>query len=153
MKFEESGNVITIKNSDKCFIYFLIDKGEVVYVGQTTNGLSRPFAHYDKEYDTVKAIPCHREMLDQEEDHYICKYSPKYNKCRNYNVVYSLPRVKRMVRNDYNLPKFNLVALKKIIKALGITPFVDEYTSGACITDEDLYKVLKYIERKLGYEQ
>lgn len=80
MKFEESGNVITIKNSDKCFIYFLIDKDEVVYVGQTTNGLSRPFAHCDKEYDTVKAIPCHREMLDQEEHHYICKYSPKYNK-------------------------------------------------------------------------
>lgn len=153
MKFEETGNIITIHDTNKCFVYFLLDNGEVVYVGQTTNGLSRPFSHYDKEFDTVKAMPCPFDMLDWEEDKYIAKYKPKYNKCRNYNVVYSLQRVKKMVRNDYNLPKFNLVALKKIIKALGITPFVDEYTSGACITADDLYKVLKYIEGKLGYEQ
>lgn len=145
MKFEETGNIITIHDTNKCFVYFLLDNGEVVYVGQTTNGLSRPFSHYDKKFDTVKAMPCPFDMLDWEEDKYIAKYKPKYNKCRNYNVVYSLQRVRNSIRYEFDMPKFNLPALKKIMKELEIVPFVDEYTNSASIYEDQYCKIYHYL--------
>ena len=153
MKFEEKGSFITVTDNSKCFVYFLLKDNEVVYVGQTTAGLARPFSHTDKEFDTVKAMPCSIDELDFVEDHFICKYNPKYNKARNRNVIYSLQRVKRGIREDYDMPKFNLPTLKRILKELNITPFIDEYTSSLNITLDDYYKVRCYIEGKLGYEQ
>ena len=149
MKFEETGNIITVKDTSKCFIYFLLQGEEVVYVGQTMAGLSRPFSHTDKEFDSVKAIPCERYKLDDTEDYYISKYKPIYNKSRNYNVVYSLQRVKRMIREDYDLPKFSLPRLKRILKHLGITPFIDEYTNNPCVNVEQLGEILSYVEGAL----
>ena len=58
MKFEE-GSYIDLTDIPKCFIYFLIDNEEVVYVGQTTKGLSRVEVHHkDKLFDRVYAILC-----------------------------------------------------------------------------------------------
>lgn len=148
MLFEEKGDIITIENNDKCFVYFLLKEGEVVYVGQTTIGLARPFAHYDKEYDTVKALRCHRYYLDEMEDFYIRKYKPKYNKTRNYNVVCSLSRARNLIREDCDMPKYNLRKLRQVLSELNIVPFRDEYKNMECITFDQYCNVVDYIREK-----
>lgn len=147
MKFEETGNIYTFSKLARCFIYFLLQDDEVVYVGQTTAGLSRPFSHTDKEFDTVKVMPCRYELLDETEDFYIGKYKPKYNKSRNRNVIFSLQRIKRAIREDYNMPNFNLCALKRVLKELNITPFLDEYTNAASLNIDQYNEIVCYIER------
>ena len=79
MKFEETGNIITVKKHESTFIYFLINKGEVVYVGKALKGISIPFSCGVKDFDTVKAITCPVDMLNSEQDRFITKYKPKYN--------------------------------------------------------------------------
>lgn len=148
MKFDETGNILTFSHCDKCFIYFLLQGDEVVYVGQTTTGLSRPFAHQDKEFDYIKALPFPHEKLDEAEDYYISKYKPIYNKMRNYNIIFTLKRVKTIIKNKYN-PKFNLWALKKILAELKIVPFRDEYTGCECITIQQYCEIEKYIQGRL----
>lgn len=146
MEFEETDKVLTFHICDKYFIYFLLRGNEVVYVGQTTAGLSRPFSHQDKEYDLIKVLPCSPDELDEKEDYYINKYKPIYNKMRNYNVVYTLKRVKKLIRDYYN-PKFNLWGLRKALAVLNIEPFLDEYTGCLCVTCEQYHEIENYIKR------
>lgn len=145
MEFEETGDFLTFDKRNRCFIYFLLQGDEVVYVGQTSVGLSRPFSHYDKEYDLIKVMACPLNKLDETEDFYICKYKPKYNKIRNYNIVYSLKRVKTLIK-EYYKPNFNLSSLKKILRELKIEPFVDEYTHSAYITVEQYREIENYFK-------
>lgn len=65
----------------------MISKNNVVYVGQTQHGISRPLSHNDKVFDEIKILYCNINDLDILEDFYIEKYKPKYNKSRNYNVA------------------------------------------------------------------
>ena len=153
MKFEEKReDIMTFPKCKSCFIYFLLQDDEVVYVGQTSTGLSRPFSHYDKVFDTVKVLPCDPYVLDETEDFYINKYSPKYNKTRNPNVIYSLQRTKRVIKADYNLPKYNLWELRKDLSALNITPTTDGFEGYECITVEQFYKVHSFVGRRCGHE-
>ena len=145
MEFDEKGNILTFTRCDNCFVYFLLQGNEVVYVGQTTVGLSRPFSHYDKEYDSIKVLSCPADKLDETEDRFIIKYKPKYNKIRNHNVIFSLKKVKSLIRENYN-PNFNLSSLKKILRELKIEPFVDEFTHSICITVEQYREIEKYFE-------
>lgn len=79
MKFEES-DFIDKTNEPKCFIYFLLDdENEVLYVGQTTQGMSRIYQHKDKEFSKVYIILCEEEYLNEVELEYIEKYKPIYN--------------------------------------------------------------------------
>ena len=92
-------------NNDRPLIYFLVDKGEVVYVGKTVNFLARIAAHqrtepkykewldgeliereYDdgrlKEFDEVYVKEVESEkMLVKCERECIKKFLPKYNTC------------------------------------------------------------------------
>ena len=144
MVFNESGEFITFSRSDNCFIYFLLNGNNVVYVGQTSMGISRPFSHHDKEYDSIKALPCPKDELDTVEDFYIAKYKPKYNKSRNYNTIFSLKKTKSLIRKYYN-PDFNLWDLRKILSRLNIIPFRDDYTQSEYITLEQYRKIEEYI--------
>ena len=70
MLFEEK-EYIEIKNINDVFIYFLIKNNEVVYVGQTQNGLIRPLQHkYNKVFDSIYIINCSKDELDILEDKY-----------------------------------------------------------------------------------
>ena len=149
MTFEETGNMLTFSNIKKCFIYFLLQGNEVVYVGQTRAGLSRPYSHTDKEFDTIKLIPCSLDELDFLEDKFISKYLPKYNKARNHNVVYSLHRAKEIIQLDYDYPKFNLRKLREALSALKIIPFNDGFKGYECITVDQFCKVHHYIGERL----
>ncbi len=146
MKFLEEGNIITIPNCDNCFIYFLIEKDEVVYVGQTIQGMLRPFQHKDKNFDTIKIIYCTPEDLDKLEEKYIKKYLPKYNQHCNYKFNYSLTRVKNNIRKITSSSNYNIVKLRKLLKQLGICYYIDSFQGSECITLDDYNKVLEYVK-------
>ena len=84
MQFEEKADLVVDATKDY-LIYFLLKENDVVYVGQTTRNLLRPFAHKDKIFDSVAIIyqAEDRELLNEVEEFYIKKYSPKYNKVFN----------------------------------------------------------------------
>lgn len=97
-KFDEHENVITVPRYNDVFIYFLIKSGEVVYVGQTKQGLTRPLSHRDKDFDEIKIMYCTENALDSLEDKYIQKYKPHYNKQSNYAMRWGLQRVRNEIR-------------------------------------------------------
>ena len=69
------------KNENNHIVYFLKDKGEIVYVGQSKRGIGRIFEHGDKiwdSYDYIEVQP--RINLDIVEAYYICKFNPILNK-------------------------------------------------------------------------
>ncbi len=61
-------------------VYFLIDMGEIVYVGKSVNVVARIAAgHADKVFDAIVFLPCPRENLTDTEIYWILKLRPKYN--------------------------------------------------------------------------
>lgn len=84
MKFEEEPDLI-LDARKNYLIYFLLQGDEVVYVGQTTQNLIRPFSHKDKKFDSVAVIyqSEDKEELNVIEEYYIKKYAPKYNRVFN----------------------------------------------------------------------
>lgn len=149
MKFnEDDKKIITIKNIKESFIYFLIKDNNVVYVGQTQNGLFRPFSHHDKNFDKVKIILCESNELDIVEDLYIKKYKPIYNKQNNYKINFNLSRVRNIIRKKYNNQKFSIPALKKILFKLKITINEDYYTRHKTISFDDYVKVMEYMKEQ-----
>ena len=66
-----------------CGVYFLIKKGEVVYVGQSKQFYSRLMQHVhddDKEFDSYTFIVCDPEEVNALERNYIKRFKPRYNK-------------------------------------------------------------------------
>jgi hypothetical protein len=61
-------------------VYFLIQDSEIVYVGQSTNVMTRLLQHKNKEWNGWFCVECDMEELTCLEDHYILKFLPKYNK-------------------------------------------------------------------------
>lgn len=146
MVFEDEKNSISVPVYDDCFIYFLLDKNEVVYVGKTTQGISRPFHHKSsKKFDQIKIIYFESDKLDEMEDFFIKKYKPKYNKISNYNQNYSLKRVIEKLKNEKVVNKISVVKLKKILNTIGVSVFIDEYTGKENIAYEDYKKIKRYI--------
>lgn len=61
-------------------VYFLISKGDVVYVGQSKNVHVRINRHVvDKVFDVALYLPVAAPDLDRVEAHWINKLKPKYN--------------------------------------------------------------------------
>ena len=80
MKFEEK-QFTDLTDIPFVFVYFLLQGDEVVYVGQTTRGLQRVYQHIlTKNFNKIYIIEVDEEELDYQEDFYIDKYKPKYNK-------------------------------------------------------------------------
>lgn len=68
-------------------VYFLVDAGAVVYVGQSVNVFVRVGAHHrDKIFDSVAYIGCEVALLDVYESLYIHQFQPKYNGGEGRNV-------------------------------------------------------------------
>lgn len=61
------------------YIYFLINDGQCVYVGQAKSLKDRIRGHTDKDYDCIKYILVNPEYVDAVESAFIEKYKPKYN--------------------------------------------------------------------------
>lgn len=107
---------IILKNSkaykfDNNIIYFLMKENEIVYVGQSKNGMKRIHAHlYDVEFDSYHYINCTLDQLNDLEAHYIIKFNPL---CNNSlppnNMVKSLKQLKLI----YNI---GTIFIKKLCK-------------------------------------
>lgn len=69
-----------------CYIYFLLDKGEVVYVGQSSSYWpGRILSHLQekvKMFDDIWYVEADRQSLDAMEVKYIREFRPKYNNLR-----------------------------------------------------------------------
>lgn len=65
-----------------CGVYFLIDKGRIIYVGQSINVMARVSRHLreDKGFDSFAVVTCKREELDKTEEMYLMALMPRLNK-------------------------------------------------------------------------
>lgn len=93
-------------------VYFLFDKDQIVYIGQSVDILTRIGYHVkDKIFDSYCWVECKPEELDNLESDYIVKYAPKYNvgvsTCAKWVSLYA---IKKLTRADMR-------TIKKIIKA------------------------------------
>lgn len=147
MLFCKDDNDRAIEIKSPCFIYFLLKDQEVVYVGQTITGLSRPFKHKNKDYDTVKIIYGDKDKLDMMEDHYITKYDPIYNRQPNHRVNLSFDIIKLKLLTDYGL-KINMWHIKRALKDTGIKPNI--YYGVSYLKIDDANALISYIVKKLG---
>lgn len=141
MKFKEK-EAVNFTNVPTCFIYFLLFKKEVVYVGKTMMGLSRVYSHKtDKEFDEVYGILCEdEEELDYYEGYYILKYMPKYNK--NYLTPYimTVSQAVTKINKIYN-SKINLHILNKMIIELNIKLKTIPNSDNYYITQDDFNEI------------
>ena len=146
MKFEEDGTLTFQKCEYRDLVYFLLQDGEVVYVGKTKTGLARPFSHFDKEYNEIGVLPCERDKLAEVEDFYICKYTPKYNKTKGTKVI----RAVSSVKNNFCGSKFSKAERESIylgaLQYLKITPFVDPVSGAECVATEEYSRLDKFIK-------
>lgn len=62
-------------------IYFLLQNGKVVYVGQSTNVEKRLIQHRcsDKEFDSYRVMNCAHDLLLYYEKRWIKRFKPIYN--------------------------------------------------------------------------
>lgn len=70
------------------FIYFLIKKEKVIYVGKTNNLTRRLNEHKAKEYDYYFYIKCAKDYAAIQEDRYIILFDPPLNKSLNSRGEY-----------------------------------------------------------------
>lgn len=149
MKFNEPNSIKLDKLSDT-LIYFLLDKeNNVIYVGQTTQGIFRPLMHKDKDFEYIRIIQCSSSELDILENFYILKYTPKYNKQPNHHESISLNRVKIIIREKCNLPRFDKRRLKSLISILNIKTYTID--TNIYILKNDVQKIIDYLQG--GHEQ
>jgi hypothetical protein len=72
-------------------VYFLIKEGSIVYVGQTTNIVSRLLSHSKhfgpEGFDRIAFIPIDdRRLLSSVEEFYIAKFTPTLNRTKPWSV-------------------------------------------------------------------
>jgi hypothetical protein len=71
-----------IQRTAVCGVYFLIDLGQVVYVGQSENlhkRLSDHIRQKEKQFDSFHFVECHPALINELEHSYIASLQPKYN--------------------------------------------------------------------------
>lgn len=141
MKFEETDKTINATGIPETFVYFLVRRGEVVYVGQTKKGMMRPLAHrYDKDFDEVYIMPCDEKNLDFIESEYIVKYKPEYNKTIGGEGYYSLMKARNTIRKKCNQQSYSIRDLKNDCAAIGAKP--ETINCVAYIKIEDVQKIV-----------
>ena len=133
---------IEVSSLPQVFIYFLLDHGEVVYVGQTRHGLARPFQHTSsKKFDEIVVIPCKADELDATEGEYILKYKPIYNLKPNAETHCRLLVARNKIREcGFKLKNYTVSDLKKAIKALGIKTSI--FNGNVYISKVDINRVV-----------
>lgn len=142
MKFEENDKTIDVTGYPETFVYFLTRFGEVVYVGQTKNGMSRPLSHkYDKDFDGIYIMPCEENMLDFAEDKYIVKYKPEYNKTIKGAGYYSLMKARNTIRKICNKQNYSIRDLKQDCKEIGAV--LEVIDCAVYIKTEDVQTIIK----------
>lgn len=146
MEFEEWDNTCSVPVINRPIIYFLMDEEEVVYVGQSKIGLSRPFSHRDKQYTKLQVLECEEKDLDYLESKYIQKYKPKYN-THVGQFWFSFQRARNTVRKDTELKSFNLTDLRFLIKKMEINTEV--FDNLLYLTNNDMRRIISFIQQNV----
>lgn len=119
-----------IPNNVESGIYLLINDEEVVYVGQTKNGLRRIMQHNNKVFNKYSFIETSLDELDYYEDIYIMKFQPKYNNFYSYyriSIDSAYRQLKHCIKKELNIKQFkeyiedNKIEIKKFKNYLTIT--------------------------------
>lgn len=140
MVFNEAGAVEVPKYPDS-FVYFLVNGDEVVYVGQTKHGISRPLSHVGcKEFDHIFIIECAVADLDFVEGNYIAKYQPKYNKTIGTATHYSLLRARNVVREKCGCEWYTVRDIRNDCEDFNMRLVVIDGT--AYVSNDDLTKII-----------
>lgn len=73
--------MLSVRNK-KCGIYFLLNKGHVIYIGQTIDLYTRMGKHDSQSmpYDCMRFISCPNDLLDYYETRWIKRFLPSENK-------------------------------------------------------------------------
>lgn len=149
MKFEED-NFIDLTNVPLVFVYLLTLKDEVVYVGQTTKGLSRCYHHIfhsEKVFDNIQVFPCDEVDLDYFESFYIIKYNPIYNKILDNPGIFKLnsvvPRINKMLTTKKPITNKKL---SNIMQTLHIIPI--QFRDKQYLYKHTLTQIVNYIEKE-----
>ena len=101
------------KNS--CGVYFLVSKGVVVYVGQSTALYGRIQTYLDerkKEFDSVFVVNCKAERLDELENAYIRMFLPTYNKLVIRSGGSDIT-IRQKIKDHWNKPIFERLLAKE----------------------------------------
>jgi hypothetical protein len=148
MIYEKDEHHIEVPNYLFCkrFVYLLINElDEVVYVGQTNDGLKRPFSHNDKDYKRVIIIECdYTEDMDVLEYKYIKKYNPIYNKIINYQAVVNIKKARSELIKVMRNTSLTIRHTRKVIAYLGINLIHED--EGQYLTKQDFKKFTEYIK-------
>jgi hypothetical protein len=96
-------------------IYFLISKGEIVYVGKSGYGgfdrIGQHLKYSDKVFDSYFIESCKEEEILNAETEYIVKFNPKYNK--------SIPTNKKYATASAIISMFNFWTKEKLYRFIG----------------------------------
>ena len=150
MKFNEP-NYINLSAIPRVFVYFLIFEDEVVYVGKTTTGLARVYAHINsKLFNQIFVIECEEDNLDKIEAKYILKYNPMYNTNMNRNGMYSIRKSVRLI-NSRLRTKMTRPKLSKLLTSLGIQ--LVEFNGDLYIKPEDLDTICNHLVTNMGVKE
>ena len=131
-------------NLQSPIIYFLLDKDEVVYVGQSKVGMCRPYQHLEIKFDKISVMVCKEKELDFLESKYIIKYKPRYNKSVPNNFSYSYNNAVKMIRKNTLLSDFSLWDLKRMVRKLKIS--TDVFNGISYIRKNDFEKILEFLK-------
>lgn len=93
---EEVLNLPTLKDGvdyKSLYIYFLLRNSEIIYIGISSNILSRIAQHGNKNFDNIKLLEIFEKNLQLESD-YILKFKPRYNKIFKSDKVINISYIK-----------------------------------------------------------
>lgn len=112
-------------------IYCLISEDKIVYVGQSTDIMSRIAIHTKtKEFDSYTTLSCPLPWRNTLEAHLIVCFNPQHNETLPVNPLYQM--LKRIQSNidQSDIPykdRTDIRKLKKYIKAWGVKKAWGEY--------------------------
>lgn len=100
------------------FIYLLVDKDEIVYVGKTNKPNDRLYSHSigNKKFTDIYYRNVSSNYLNVFESYWIFNLAPKYN--------YRMPQNRRYVCFD-KIYRDNLIGKTLEIKLIGDMPYID----------------------------
>lgn len=154
MKFNEK-DFIEVDLHNNVLIYFLLDDDDnVVYVGQTKNGIVRPLSHKrSKDFSRVFIKYTKEEELDKEENKYIVKYQPKYNNQLNLKYVNSTKSCAVKVKEVTGIRVYSGRMLEKDIKKIGKENEIMYFKGSGHISLDFLEEMIQYKLKELNDEQ
>lgn len=150
MRFKECEKILVFPNIQCPIIYFLLDKEEVVYVGQSKFGVSRPFMHRDKDFTDVAVMECKENELDYYETKYIRQYNPKYNR-KAGALELTFKKARNRIRETTVFSDFTVNDIKRIMKKIKIQ--AKELDGLKYIDEDDFAKIIEFVKNTMKEDE